>query len=107
MNSTDLDPRLWDKSQKVAMALAAAIGAALLVIWHPPGILNAYRCMHYSVAGWCSEMWRVDIGPTLGWIVLGALIGKVDLLYPAIPRRERSRHGGATYRTLAASPRAS
>jgi hypothetical protein len=58
--------------QEVAMALAAAIGAALLVIWHPPGILNAYRCMHYSVAGWCSEMWRVDIGPTLGWIVLGA-----------------------------------
>ncbi len=75
--SKEINPRLWDRQHKIALGVAAAVGAVLFVVWHPPGLRNASRCFGFMgfEYGWCNAAMRDDVWPTLGWIVLGSLVG--------------------------------
>jgi hypothetical protein len=73
--------------------VAAAISAALFVIWHPPARLgyDTEICMgaitHNQFGGYfgygsCTTILSADIMPTLWWVMVGGAIG-AGLVYVA------------------------
>jgi hypothetical protein len=77
MTLTEADPRKWDRNQQAALAIAAAIGVAVMLIWQRPIMDNVSLCFtsRYDPLRYCGKMWLSNILPAFCWIVLGALLG--------------------------------
>lgn len=83
MAFSELNPLKWEKSQRLALVLAAAIGTALMLVWQQPSLGAAKNCINgVSPSFFCERMWAENFMPLLGWIVLGAAIS-VGIVYVA------------------------